>query len=90
MGARIYDYHAIQSYTYAASILISGVLPASSIVVLYLLKDTTAKLMVVFVYNLVFSWVLGFLGADSWHLTRSFAAVQVTLVANSGGCASAQ
>ncbi|KAF4243136.1 hypothetical protein CNMCM6805_001738 [Aspergillus fumigatiaffinis] len=61
MGARIYDYHAIQSYTYAASILISGVLPASSIVVLYFLKDTTAKLMVVFVYNLVFSWVLGFL-----------------------------
>ncbi|KAF4177469.1 hypothetical protein CNMCM8694_002300 [Aspergillus lentulus] len=40
MGARIYDYHAIQSYTYAASILISGVLPASSIVVLYLLKGS--------------------------------------------------
>ncbi|KAF4200565.1 hypothetical protein CNMCM8927_002827 [Aspergillus lentulus] len=61
MAARIYDYHAIQSYTYAASILISGVLPASSIIVLYLLKGATAKLMVVFVYNLVFSWVLGFL-----------------------------
>ncbi|KAF9894405.1 hypothetical protein FE257_007908 [Aspergillus nanangensis] len=90
MGARIYNYRAIKSYTYAASIFISGLLPASSIIVLYFLQDTTAKLIVVFVYNLVFSLVLGFLvrarRAEIFAAATAFAAVQVALVANTGGC----
>ncbi|KAL5366207.1 hypothetical protein BJX96DRAFT_169742 [Aspergillus floccosus] len=89
MGARTYNYHTIKAYTHAASIVISGLLPASSIIVLYFLRETTAKLMVVFAYNLVFSWVLGFLvkarRAEIFAAATAFAAVQVTLVANTGG-----
>ncbi|KAF9892679.1 hypothetical protein FE257_001081 [Aspergillus nanangensis] len=89
MGVWKYNDSKVKSFTYVISILISGLLPAFSIIVLYFLKSATSKLVVVFVYNMVFSLVLGFLvkarRAEIFAAAVAFAAVQVALITNAGG-----
>ena len=46
-------------HTYLISLIMSGLLPATSIIVLYYVKDTAAKLLTIAVYNMVFVVVMG-------------------------------
>ncbi|KAL4894553.1 hypothetical protein BDV59DRAFT_12675 [Aspergillus ambiguus] len=89
MGMWKYNDERIKSFTYAISILVSGLLPPSSILVLYFVKDTTARLVVILIYNVIFSLMLGFLvkakRVEIFAASTAFAAVQVALIANTGG-----
>lgn len=58
-GVWYYNERKIKSWTYMLSLIISGLLPATSIIILYYLKDPTAVLITIFVYNMVFVLVLG-------------------------------
>ncbi|KAF7591690.1 hypothetical protein BBP40_001198 [Aspergillus hancockii] len=58
-GAWYYNNRRIKSATYLVSLVISGLLPASSMAVLYFLKDTAARLVTIFVYNMGFVLVMG-------------------------------
>ncbi|RAH67573.1 uncharacterized protein BO66DRAFT_354745 [Aspergillus aculeatinus CBS 121060] len=54
-----YNNRTIKSRTYVASLLIAGFLPASSMIVLHFLRNTAARLVTIFVYNMVFVLVMG-------------------------------
>ncbi|KAG2415840.1 hypothetical protein HFD88_007032 [Aspergillus terreus] len=91
MGTWNYSDQKIKSFTYIFSLFMSGLLPASSILILFFVKDPTDKLIVILVYNVVFPLVIGFLvkakRTEIFAAATAFAAVQVALVANSdGGC----
>ena len=58
IGIWTYSDQKIKSFTRATSIVVSAVLPASAMVALYFIKDTTIRLIVIFIYNLVFSFSL--------------------------------
>lgn len=61
MGTWTYSDQKIKTFTYIFSLFMSGLLPASSILILYFVKDPTDKLIIIFVYNVVFPLVIGFL-----------------------------
>lgn len=61
MGTWSYSDQKIKTFTYIFSLFMSGLLPASSILILFFMKDATDKMIVVFVYNVVFPLVIGFL-----------------------------
>ncbi|GKZ58047.1 hypothetical protein AnigIFM49718_003855 [Aspergillus niger] len=60
-GVWYYNDRTIKSWTYILSLIISGVLPATSMIVLYFLKDPAAILITIFVYDMVFVLVMGFM-----------------------------
>ncbi|PLB46412.1 hypothetical protein P170DRAFT_465939 [Aspergillus steynii IBT 23096] len=86
MGTWTYSDQKIKSFTRATSIIISAVLPASAMVALYFIKDTTVRLIVIFIYNLVFSFSLALMvkarPIEIFAAATAFAAVQVTLITN--------
>ncbi|PWY83386.1 hypothetical protein BO70DRAFT_290488 [Aspergillus heteromorphus CBS 117.55] len=59
MGAWRYDDRKIKSFTYIVSIVFAAVLPASSMIVLYYIKDTAIRMVMIMVYNVVFALALG-------------------------------
>ena len=59
IGAYLYRDGPIKSFTNALSIFISGLLPASSILVLFFVKSVTLRLVIIFIYNITFAMVLG-------------------------------
>ncbi|OJI88570.1 hypothetical protein ASPTUDRAFT_135162 [Aspergillus tubingensis CBS 134.48] len=83
-GVWYYNDRTIKSWTYGLSLIISGLLPATSIIILYYLKDPTAVLITIFVYNIVFVLVLGLMvkakRVEIFAAATAFAAVQVTMI----------
>ncbi|GKZ74086.1 hypothetical protein AnigIFM50267_011325 [Aspergillus niger] len=83
-GVWYYDDRTIKSWTYILSLIISGVLPATSMIVLYFLKDPAAILITIFVYDMVFVLVMGFMvkprRVEIFAAATAFAAVQVTMI----------
>lgn len=58
-GVWYYNDRTIKSWTYILSLIISGLLPATSMIVLYFLKDPAAILITICVYDMVFVLVMG-------------------------------
>ncbi|KAL3252646.1 hypothetical protein ABHI18_009976 [Aspergillus niger] len=83
-GVWYYNDRTIKSWTYILSLIISGVLPATSMIVLYFLKDPAAILITIFVYDMVFVLVMGFMvkprRVEIFAAATAFAAVQVTMI----------
>ncbi|PWY75031.1 hypothetical protein BO70DRAFT_431023 [Aspergillus heteromorphus CBS 117.55] len=88
-GVWYYDNHTIKSRTYIISLLISGFLPASAIIVVYFVRDTAARLVTIFVYNMIFVLVMGLMvkarRVEVFATATAFAAVQVAMITNNGG-----
>ena len=58
-GVWQYSDRKIKVFTYLVSVMIAAVLPASSMIVLYFIKDTAIRMVTIMVYNIVFSLALG-------------------------------
>ncbi|PLB35139.1 uncharacterized protein BDW47DRAFT_111024 [Aspergillus candidus] len=89
IGAYLYRDESIKSFTNALSIFISGLLPASSIIVLFFVKSVPLRLAIIFIYNITFAMVLGFMvkarRSEMFAASTAFAAVQVALITSSDG-----
>ncbi|PYI00631.1 hypothetical protein BO78DRAFT_380635 [Aspergillus sclerotiicarbonarius CBS 121057] len=89
-GSWQYSDHKIKAFTYLVSVLIAAVLPASSMIVLYFIKDTAIRMVTIMVYNIVFSLALGLMvqarRVEIFAAATAFAAVNVALISNSGNC----
>ncbi|GLA04430.1 hypothetical protein AnigIFM60653_004480 [Aspergillus niger] len=85
-GVYIYDKHRITSHTYLISLIISGLLPAISIIMLYYVKNTVAKLVTISVLNMVFVVIMGLMSkagrVEIFAAATAFAAVQVAMITN--------
>ncbi|OJJ67719.1 hypothetical protein ASPBRDRAFT_58807 [Aspergillus brasiliensis CBS 101740] len=83
-GVWYYNDRSIRSSTYVFSLIVSGLLPATSMIVLYFLKDPTAILITIFVYDMVFVLVMGLMvkarRVEIFAAATAFAAVQVTMI----------
>ncbi|PLN75782.1 hypothetical protein BDW42DRAFT_32470 [Aspergillus taichungensis] len=89
LGLYLYRDGPIKSFTNALSICISGLLPASSILVLFFVKSVTLRLVIIFIYNITFAMVLGIMvkakRSEMFAASTAFAAVQVALITTSNG-----
>ncbi|GKZ33695.1 hypothetical protein AbraIFM66950_003726 [Aspergillus brasiliensis] len=85
-GVYIYDKDRITAHTYLISLIISGLLPATSIIVLYYVKNTAAKLVTISLYNMLFVVVMGLMSkagrVEIFATATAFAAVQVAMITN--------
>ncbi|GKZ93960.1 hypothetical protein CBS115989_4376 [Aspergillus niger] len=83
-GVWYYNDRTIKSWTYILSLIISGLLPATSMIVLYFLKDPAAILITICVYDMVFVLVMGLMvkarRVEIFAAATAFAAVQVTMI----------
>ncbi|GLA31589.1 hypothetical protein CBS63078_4305 [Aspergillus niger] len=83
-GVWYYNDRTIKSWTYILSLFISGLLPATSMIVLYFLKDPAAILITICVYDMVFVLVMGLMvkarRVEIFAAATAFAAVQVTMI----------
>ncbi|KAL4775845.1 hypothetical protein BDW60DRAFT_225026 [Aspergillus nidulans var. acristatus] len=61
MGIVTYDDKKIKRATRIASTITSSVIPASSMIALYLIKNMITRLIIIIIYNIAFSVILGFL-----------------------------
>lgn len=61
MGIWKYSDEKISSATNAITTIASAAFPASSMIILFCLNNIALKLAIVFVYNIGFSFILGFL-----------------------------
>ncbi|PWY93058.1 hypothetical protein BO94DRAFT_622255 [Aspergillus sclerotioniger CBS 115572] len=81
-----YDDRKVRSRTYMISLIVAGFLPASSMIVLYFVRNTAARFATLFTYNIVFVLVMGFMvkarRVDIFATATVFAAVQVALITN--------
>ncbi|PWY93056.1 hypothetical protein BO94DRAFT_544105 [Aspergillus sclerotioniger CBS 115572] len=83
-GLYIYNHQRIKSHTYLISLIILGLLPATSMIVLYFLTNTAAKLVTIFVYNMLFVMVMGLMSkagrVEIFAAATAFASVQVAMI----------
>ncbi|OJJ70189.1 hypothetical protein ASPBRDRAFT_32063 [Aspergillus brasiliensis CBS 101740] len=88
-GVWYYDNQRIRSWTYVVSLLISALLPATSVVALYFIQQTAAKFIVIFVYNVIFVLVMGLMvkakRVEIFATAAAFAAIQVTILTSGNG-----
>ncbi|GKZ34136.1 hypothetical protein AbraIFM66950_004318 [Aspergillus brasiliensis] len=88
-GVWYYDNQRIRSWTYLVSLLISALLPATSVVALYFIQQTAAKMIVIFVYNVIFVLVMGLMvkakRVEIFATAAAFAAIQVTILTSGNG-----
>ncbi|KAL4913780.1 hypothetical protein BDW62DRAFT_213975 [Aspergillus aurantiobrunneus] len=85
-GPVYYDDEKIIRFTRITSTITSSMIPASSIVALYLIDDMATRLIIVFIYNICFSAILGLLAkarrVEVFAASTAFAAVQVAFLTN--------
>ncbi|KAL4878728.1 hypothetical protein BJY04DRAFT_220795 [Aspergillus karnatakaensis] len=85
-GTRYYDDEKIIRATRVTSIITSSVIPASSMLVLYLVDDMVSRLVIIIFYNIIFSIVIGLLAkarrVEVFAASTAFAAVQVAFITN--------
>ncbi|KAL4791897.1 hypothetical protein BDV19DRAFT_284922 [Aspergillus venezuelensis] len=61
MGTVYYDDEKIKRWTRIVSTIVSSVIPATSMIALYLVKNMIIRLVLIIIYNIAFSVILGFL-----------------------------
>ncbi|KAL4941873.1 hypothetical protein BDV06DRAFT_172532 [Aspergillus oleicola] len=61
MGTVYYDDEKIKRWTRFVSTIVSSVIPATSMLALYLVKNMVTRLILIIMYNIAFSIILGFL-----------------------------
>ncbi|KAL4867944.1 hypothetical protein BDV12DRAFT_197804 [Aspergillus spectabilis] len=85
-GTVYYDDEKIIRATRVTSTITSSVLPASSMLVLYLVDDMVLRLIIIILYNVGFSIVIGLLAkarrVEVFAASTAFAAVQVAFITN--------
>ncbi|KAL2814903.1 hypothetical protein BDW59DRAFT_176293 [Aspergillus cavernicola] len=85
-GTVYYDDEKIIRTTRVVSTITSSVIPASSMLVLYLVDDMVSRLIIIIFYNIGFSIILGFLAkarrVEVFAASTAFAAVQVAFITN--------
>ncbi|KAL3495033.1 hypothetical protein BJX62DRAFT_233685 [Aspergillus germanicus] len=87
LGAiQIGDEAQVLRVTKVVSIVTSAVLPASSMLVLYFVNSVVSKLVIIILYNIGFSIIIGVL-ANAWRVeifaaSMAFAAVLVAFITN--------
>ncbi|GCB21460.1 hypothetical protein AAWM_04345 [Aspergillus awamori] len=89
-GAWQYSDKKIKACTHFFSVIIAAVLPASSMIVLYFIKNTAIRMVTIMLYNIAFSLALGLMvrarRVEIFAAATAFAAVNVALISNSGDC----
>ncbi|RAL07893.1 uncharacterized protein BO97DRAFT_438001 [Aspergillus homomorphus CBS 101889] len=79
-----YDNRTIRDHIYLINLIIAGLLPATSMIILYYLRSTVVRLVVIFVYNILFVLVMGLMvkarKVDIFATAAAFAAVQVAMI----------
>ncbi|KAL4780596.1 hypothetical protein BJX76DRAFT_364187 [Aspergillus varians] len=85
-GPVYYDDQKIIRVTRVISTITSAVIPASSMLVLYLVDDMITRLIIIIVYNIGFSIIIGLLAkarrVEVFAASTAFAAVQVAFITN--------
>ncbi|KAL4983965.1 hypothetical protein BDW68DRAFT_181096 [Aspergillus falconensis] len=85
-GPVYYDDEEIIRATRITSIITSSVIPASSMLVLYLVNNMITRLIIIVVYNIGFSIIIGLLAkarrVEVFAASTAFAAVQVAFITN--------
>ncbi|KAL5040909.1 hypothetical protein BDW71DRAFT_201786 [Aspergillus fruticulosus] len=85
-GPVYYDDEKIIRATRLTSIITSSVIPASSMLVLYLVNNMITRLIIIVVYNIGFSIIIGLLAkarrVEVFAASTAFAAVQVAFITN--------
>ncbi|KAL3458634.1 hypothetical protein BJX64DRAFT_279755 [Aspergillus heterothallicus] len=85
-GAVYYDDEKIIRATRVTSTITSSVIPASSMLVLYLVDHMVWRLVIIVLYNIGFSIILGLLAkarrVEVFAASTAFAAVQVAFITN--------
>ncbi|GKZ24386.1 hypothetical protein AbraCBS73388_011197 [Aspergillus brasiliensis] len=88
-GVWYYDNEKIKAATYMVSLLMSGILPATSVIALYFIQGTFPKLVTIFVYNIIFVLVMGLMvkarRVEIFATAAAFAAIQVTILTSGNG-----
>ncbi|BCS02718.1 uncharacterized protein AKAW2_60982S [Aspergillus luchuensis] len=88
-GVWYYNNRRIRSWTYIVSLLISALLPTTSVVALYFIQQTAAKLIIIFLYNFIFVLVMGLMvkarRVEIFATAAAFAAIQVTILTSGNG-----
>ncbi|OJJ43538.1 hypothetical protein ASPZODRAFT_102885 [Penicilliopsis zonata CBS 506.65] len=82
------DGQRIRTATYFLTLLLSGVLPASAMILMYFLRHKTlASLIVILIYNLLFVLITGLMATskrvDMFAMGTAFAAIMVAMITNS-------
>ncbi|KAL4951070.1 hypothetical protein BDW69DRAFT_196737 [Aspergillus filifer] len=89
MGTVYYDDEKIKRWTRFVSTIVSSVIPATSMIALYLVKNMIVRLVLIIIYNIAFSVILGFLTkarrVEVFAASTAFAAVQVAFITNFPG-----
>ncbi|KAL4763105.1 uncharacterized protein BDW70DRAFT_21460 [Aspergillus foveolatus] len=85
-GPVYYDDEKIIRATRLTSTITSSVIPASSMLVLYLVNNMVTRLIIIVVYNIGFSIIIGLLAkarrVEVFAASTAFAAVQVAFITN--------
>ncbi|KAL4941869.1 hypothetical protein BDV06DRAFT_222700 [Aspergillus oleicola] len=85
-GTVYYDDESIIRATRIISTITSSVIPASSMLALYLIDNMVKRLIIIIIYNMGFSIILGFLAkarrVEVFAASTAFAAVQVAFITN--------
>ncbi|KAL5337872.1 hypothetical protein BJX70DRAFT_399145 [Aspergillus crustosus] len=85
-GTVYYDDEKIIRATRVTSTITSSVIPASSMLVLYLVNDMIWRLVIIILYNIGFSIIIGLLAkarrVEVFAASTAFAAVQVAFITN--------
>ncbi|KAL4908385.1 hypothetical protein BDW74DRAFT_100270 [Aspergillus multicolor] len=86
MGTVYYNDEKIVRFTRVTSTITSSVIPATSMLALYLIKDMILRLIIIIVYNIGFSIIIGLLAkarrVEVFAASTAFAAVQVAFITN--------
>ncbi|KAL4994747.1 hypothetical protein BDV10DRAFT_188717 [Aspergillus recurvatus] len=85
-GTVYYDDEKIVRFTRVTSTITSSMIPASSMLALYLIENMITRLIIIIVYNIGFSIIIGLLAkarrVEVFAASTAFAAVQVAFITN--------